>query len=455
VKLSHDDIVNSLESRWPENRVGPSLDRIAAIMDLLGNPQSAQPVVQITGTNGKGSTAIMVDALLRAAGLRTGRFTSPHLEDISERIVIDGSPITPDVFDEVWDEIGPLVEMVDERSIGGIECTFFEVMTALAYAAFADAPVDVAVMEVGMGGRWDATSVADASVAVVAPIGLDHMQYLGDTIAQIADEKSGIIKADAVAVLAAQQPSAAEVLVRRCLDVGATMVREGEDFGLIDRQLAAGGQVIRVITGDGPVGELFLPLHGEHMARNAALAVAAAEAMLGRPLSPDVIQAGFDAVQAPARLELIDVDPPVVLDTAHNPQAVAATLAAAEEAFQFEPLIGVLGMMGDKQVPQVLELLEPVVATLVVTQAVGSPRVMPADELADLASDVFGHERVIQADDAMSALDQARNLAKASGDQAGVLVLGSVYLAGELRSDVLTQRRREQALMDDGWGDGS
>ncbi|MCL2653457.1 MAG: Mur ligase family protein, partial [Propionibacteriaceae bacterium] len=199
MKLSHEEIVDLLEARWPENRVGPSLDRIAAIMDLLGNPQRAQPVVQITGTNGKGSTAIIIDALLRAAGLRTGRFTSPHLEDITERIVIDGAPISPVVFDEVWDDIAPLVAMVDEQAIGGIECTFFEVMTGLAYAAFADAPVDVAVMEVGMGGRWDATSVADASVAVIAPIGLDHMQYLGDTIAEIAGEKSGIIKAGAVA----------------------------------------------------------------------------------------------------------------------------------------------------------------------------------------------------------------------------------------------------------------
>ena len=449
MNLDHEEIVDALEARWPENRVGPSLDRIAAIMDLLGNPQQAQPVIQITGTNGKGSTAIMIDALLRAAGLRTGRFTSPHLEDISERIVIDGAPISPAVFDETWDEIAPLVAMVDEQAIGGIECTFFEVMTALAYAAFADAPVDVAVMEVGMGGRWDATSVADATVAVVAPVGLDHMQYLGDTIAQIADEKSGIIKAGAVAVLAAQRPAAAEVLVRRCLDVGATMVREGEDFGLIDRQPGAGGQVIRVMTGDGPVGELFLPLHGEHMARNAALAVAAVEAMLGRPLGPDVIQAGFDAVQAPARLELIDTDPPVVLDTAHNPQAVAATLAGAEEAFQFAPVIGVLGMMSDKQVPQVLELLEPVISTLVVTQAHNSPRAMPVDDLADLAADIFGQDRVIQVDDSISAVEHARSLAKASGDQAGVLVLGSVYLAGEVRSGVLAQQRREQALMDD------
>jgi len=203
------------------------------------------------------------------------------------------------------------------------------------------------------------------------------------------------------------------------------------------------------MTGDGPVGELFLPLHGAHMAHNAALAVASAEAMLGRPLSPDVLQAGFDLVEAPARLELVAADPPVVLDTAHNPHAVRATLAAAEEAFQFAPVIGVLAMMGDKQVADVLELLEPVIGVLVVTQVRDSPRAMPVDELADMASDIFGHERVVAAPDSKAAVDQARRLAKASGDQAGVLVLGSVYLAGEVRGQLLAQSRREQALLDD------
>lgn len=449
VELNHDDIVEALEARWPENRVGPTLDREAAVMDLLGHPERAQPVVQVAGTNGKGSTAIMIDALLRAAGLRTGRFSSPHLEDITERVAIDGAPIAAGLFDEVWEEIAPLVAMVDERRIDGIECTFFEAMTALAYAAFADAPVDVAVMEVGMGGRWDATTVADAAVAVVGPVDLDHMQYLGNTIGEIAQEKAGIIKPGSIAVLAAQQPEAGDVLVRRCLDVGATMLREGEDFGLVDRTPGTGGQVIRIMTGDGPVGELFLPLYGAHMAHNAALAAAAVEAMLGRPLSPEVLQDGFDLIEAPARLELVAADPPVVLDTAHNPHAVRATLAAAEEAFQFAPVVCVLAMMGDKQVYEVLELLEPVVAVLVVTMVRDSPRAMPVDDLAEAASDIFGHERVIAASDSQAAIAEARRLASASGDQAGVLVLGSVYLAGEVRSQLLGQRRREQALMDD------
>jgi len=446
---NHAQIVAALQARWPEHRVGPTLDRIAALVDLLGHPERAQPVIQITGTNGKGSTAIIIDALLRAAGLRTGRFSSPHLQDITERIAIDGSPIAAEVFDDVWRDIAPLVGIVDERRIDGIECTFFEVMTGLAYAAFADAPVDVAVMEVGMGGRWDATSVADAAVAVVAPIGLDHMQYLGDTIGQIATEKAGIIKPGATAVLASQTAAAAGVLDARCREVGAAAVKEGEDFALLDRQLAAGGQVIRLLAGDGPVGDLFLPLHGAHMARNAALALAAVEALLGRALAPDVIQAGFDDVVAPARLELVAARPPVVLDTAHNPHAVRATLEAAAEAFGFDPVIGVLAMMGDKAAEQVLELLEPAIGRLVVTAVRSSPRAMPVDELADLARGVFGHDRVVAEPDSAAAVAEAMRLAEGLGPQAGVLVLGSVYLAGEVRQRLIDQRRREAALLDD------
>jgi len=440
--------VRELFARWPEHRVGPTLARIEALMDLMGQPQRACPVIQITGTNGKGSTALIIDALLRASGLRTGRFTSPHLQDVTERVCIDGQPITPDMFDAVWADIAPLVAMVDERRIDGISCTFFEVMTALAYAAFADAPVDVAVMEVGMGGRWDATSVADAAVAVITPIALDHMAYLGDTIAQIATEKAGIIKPGSVAVLADQTPEAFRVLTTRCNDVGATWVSAGRDFGLIDARMAAGGQVIRVMTGDGPVGDLFLPLHGMHMAHNAAQAVAAVEALLGRPMSAQVIQDAFDVVEAPARLELVATDPPVVIDTAHNPHGVVATLKGLQSAFGFAPLVGVLGMMADKAVHDVLELLEPEVAMLVVTAA-DNPRAMPTAQLAALAGEIFGPDRVVAASDVRSALAQAKRLAVAAGDQAGVVVLGSVYLAGAVRDATVGAMAREQALLDE------
>ena len=447
---SHDSVVESLEGRWPEHRVAPSLTRIAAIVDMLGHPEQTSPVVQITGTNGKGSTAIIVDALLRAVGLRTGRFSSPHLEDITERICVDGHPISEALFDETWTEIEPIIEMVDREKLDGVSVTFFEAITALAYAVFADAPVDVAVMEVGMGGRWDATNVADAAVAVVAPVGLDHMQYLGDTIGLIASEKAGIIKAESVAVVADQTPEAAEVIAERCLEVGAALVAEGRDFAVLDRQLAAGGQLLRLATPNGTIGDLFLPLHGEHMAHNAALAVAAVEQLLGRAIDPDLIQRAFDNVVAPARLELVSDQPPVVLDTAHNPAAVTATLAAVTEAFAFEPVIGVLGMMADKAVDQVLALLEPVVQTLVVTQVTTSPRALPVGALAAMASEVFGDARVIQAGDAEDALNLAQRLASRAGERAGVLVLGSVYLAGEVRTIANRQRMYEtESFVDD------
>lgn len=431
---SHRRIVEVISSRWPEHHPGPSLERIAALCELLGSPQSSAPIIQITGTNGKGSTAIIIDALLRAMGLRTGRFTSPHLQDISERICIDGQPIDASRFDEVWTQIEPMVAMVDERRLGGIGMTFFEVMTGLAYAAFADSPVDVMVMEVGMGGRWDATNVGDAAVAVVGPVGLDHMQYLGDTVEEIATEKSGIIKSGSVAVLAGQEADAARVLQQRCVDVGAPMVREGVDFGLLDRQLAVGGQLLCLQTASGPVGDLHLPLHGAHMAHNAAVSVAAVEAFLGgKGLDPKVIESGFAQVKAPARLETVRRDPTVVLDTCHNPQGATASMLALREAFDIAPLVGVVAMMSDKQVDAVLRIFEESMDSVVVTKVSDNPRAMPVEEIADLASGIFGAERVRTAADVPAALDLAIETARAAGERAGVLVAGSVWLAGQAR----------------------
>ncbi|SER82182.1 dihydrofolate synthase / folylpolyglutamate synthase [Propionibacterium cyclohexanicum] len=431
---AHRRIVEQICSRWPENRPGPSLERISALCELLGSPQHAAPVIQITGTNGKGSTAIIIDSLLRAMGLRTGRFTSPHLQDISERICIDGRPISSARFDDIWHQIEPMVAMVDEQQLGGIAMTFFEVMTGMAFAAFADAPVDVMVMEVGMGGRWDATNVADASVAVVGPVGLDHMEYLGDTIAQIAAEKAGIIKAGSIAVLADQEPQAAMVLQERCLEVGVPMVREGVDFGLLDRQLAVGGQLVQIQTASGPIADLHLPLYGAHMAHNAAVSVAAVEAFLGgKGLEPKLIETGFAQVKAPARLETVHREPTVVLDTCHNPQGAQATMAALSEAFDINPLVGVVAMMSDKQVDAVLGIFEESMDSIVVTKVSDSPRAMPVDELAEIAEDIFGSARVHRAQDVATALDAAMNLAQAGGERGGVLVAGSVWLAGQAR----------------------
>ncbi|MEA5119313.1 MAG: folylpolyglutamate synthase/dihydrofolate synthase family protein [Propionicimonas sp.] len=459
---SHAEIVASLTARWPEHRIARSLTRIEALCDLLGSPQDACPVIQIAGTNGKGSTAIIIDTLLRSLGLRVGRFSSPHLEDITERIVIDGQPIAADRFDELVEEVMPYVEIVDarqtrggreqnefarvaessqsrderrEEQLDGVPMTFYEVMTALAYVAFSQAPVDVAVVEVGMGGGWDATSVADAQVAVICPIDYDHTQILGTTLTAIATEKAGIIKPGASAVLAGQQPEAAEVLISRAAEVGAKVSLEGVDFGLIDRQLAVGGQVLRLETADGPLGDLALPLFGAHMARNAALAVAACEAFLGgRALPAEVVAEGLEAVVAPARLEVVRRSPSVVLDTCHNPHGARATIDALTEAFDFNPLIGVVAMMADKDVRGVLEVFAEAMTSVVVTGIAGSDRALTPEALGDRASEVFGPERVSVRPGLAEAIDEAVRLADEAGAGAGVLIAGSVYAAGEART---------------------
>jgi dihydrofolate synthase / folylpolyglutamate synthase len=427
-------LARELTARWPEHRVAPSLSRISALMDLLGEPQRAVPVIHVAGTNGKGSTAIMIEALLRAAGLRTGRFASPHLSDVRERISIDGEPISREDFMKVWDDVAPYVRMVDEQQLDGVAMTFFEVITGMAYAAFADAPVDVAVMEVGLGGRWDATNVADAQVAVVAPVGLDHTHILGSTLAEIAAEKAGIIKEHSTAVLAGQEPEAAAVLLQRAVDVGARVKAEGPDFGLLDRQLAIGGQVLRIESAGGPVGDVFLPLHGEHMARNAALAVAAVEAFLGgKPLNPKIIVEGLDSVEAPARLERVRTSPPVVIDTAHNPPAALAMAGAFAEAYTFQPTVGIVAMMQDKNSSEVLRIFSQVMDMVVVTKVQSSPRGREVEELAAEAEEFFRDGAVHRAATMAEAIDLAVMLADTSSEHSGVLIAGSVIAAGEAR----------------------
>lgn len=431
---THAELTAALTSRWPEHRVAPSLARISALMDLLGEPQRAVPVIQVAGTNGKGSTAIMIDALLRATGLRTGRFASPHLSDVRERISIDGEPIGEERFAEIWADIEPYVAMVDEQRYDDVVMTFFEVITGMAYAAFADAPVDVAIVEVGLGGRWDATSVADPAVAVVAPIGMDHMHLLGESMAEIAAEKAGIIKRGSTAVLAGQEQTAARILLERAVEVGAPMKVEGPDFGLLERQLAIGGQLLRLDTRGGPVGDVFLPLYGEHMARNAALAVAAVEAFLGaQPLNPEIVVEGLGAVEAPGRLELVRSSPSILIDTAHNPPAARATIDAVAESHDFEPLIGVVAMMRDKAADEVLEIFAEQMQQVVVTTVSSTDRGRTVDDLAAVAETVWPAGQVHRAATMAEALDLAVMLADTASAHAGVLVAGSVIAAGEAR----------------------
>lgn len=434
--MSHADLVATLTARWPEHRVAPSLGRIRALTELLGDPQRTYPVIHVAGTNGKGSTSAIIESLLRAAGLRTGRFSSPHLTSVTERIMIDGRPIEEDRFDATWADIEPYVAIVDERRIDGVAMTFFEIITAMAFAAFADAPVDVAVIEVGLGGTWDATNVADGSVAVITPIDLDHTHLLGSTVDKIAGEKAGIIKPGAQAILAGQSVEAATVLLERCAEVGALVQREGVDFGLLSRSVAVGGQLIRINAAGGPVDDIFLPLHGGHQAANAAQAVAAVEAFLGmRALEPDIIRAGLAEVKMPGRLEVIRRSPTVVLDAAHNPHGARAAAAGVAEAFAFSPVIAVLAVMRDKDARGLLTELAEVVGPVVATQVASTDRGMPAESLGELAAEIFGPDRVQVEPRLDDAIEAAMALADADEyGNAGVLVTGSVIAVGEART---------------------
>jgi dihydrofolate synthase/folylpolyglutamate synthase len=435
------ELEQSLLARWPESMIDPDLSRIAAVMELLGDPQRAYPVIHLAGTNGKTSTARIIESLLRSFGLATGMFTSPHLHSMRERIQLGGDPVDTANFLAAYDDVEPYLNIVDERSVaaGGPPLSYFEAITAIAFAAFADAPVDVAVMETGMGGRWDSTNVADGQVAVITPVDLDHQAYLGDTVEQIAGEKAGIIKAGAQVVLAEQQPAAAEVLLARAEEVGAHVVREGAQFGVSQRVLAVGGQVLSIQGLGGTYDDLFLPLFGGHQARNAAVALAAVESFLGggaQLLDIELVRAGFAESTSPGRLEIVRRAPTVIVDAAHNPHGARALVEAVRDSFDFTYLVGVLAVLRDKDVRGLLEAVEPLLSQIVVTSN-SSPRSMAADELGAVAVDVFGSDRVEVAlrfpDAVETAIQRADEAAAELGGGAGVLVTGSVVTAADGR----------------------
>lgn len=446
-----------LDQRWPETKLEPSTARISALMELLGSPQLSYPSIHIAGTNGKTSVARMVDALLIALHRRTGRTTSPHLQSAVERISIDGTPLTPAQYVATYREIEPFVQLVDQQSedAGGPAMSKFEVVTAMAFAAFADAPIDVAVVEVGLGGRWDATNIVNAPVAVVTPITVDHVDYLGDTVAEIAGEKAGIItKQDAdlvppgadlstVAVIARQSPEAMEVLLRQTVTADAAVAREDSEFAVLDRQIAVGGQVLEMQGLGGVYSEIFLPLHGEHQAHNAVLALAAVEAFFGagaqRQLDVDAIRAGFAAVASPGRLERMRSAPTVFIDAAHNPAGASALAQALTEEFDFRTLVGVVSVMEDKDVDGILMALEPAFDQIVVTHN-GSPRALDVAALALRAEERFGPERVVTAAALPDAIETATAIAEESASEgelfggAGIVITGSVVTAGAART---------------------
>jgi dihydrofolate synthase/folylpolyglutamate synthase len=433
-------------ARTPEHDLTPSLERIAAVVELMGSPQRSYPVIHVTGTNGKTSTARITERLLREFGLRTGRFTSPHLHDIRERIAFDGESITPERFIAAYEEVAPYLAVVDQRSAaaGQPMLSYFEVLVAIAYASFADAPIDVAVVEVGLGGEWDATNVADGQVAVITPIALDHERFLGSTIVEIATEKAGIIKPGAFAVVAQQELDAAEVLIEKAARVQATVAREGLEFGVLRREVALGGQLLNLRGLGGDYEEIFLPLYGAHQAGNAACALAAVEAFLGggeHKLDPERILAGFAGATSPGRLEVVRRSPTVLVDAAHNPAGAQALADAVEESFGFDRLVGVVAVLADKDARGMLEILEPILNDVVVTRTT-SPRALDPQELGSVAAQVFGTDRVHISASLPDALDLAATLAETGGSDGptadglggvGVLATGSVTTAAEVR----------------------
>lgn len=439
-----DAIEKALLNRWPETRIAPTLDRIAALTDALGSPQLSYPTIHIAGTNGKTTTTRLIDSLCFELGMRTGRFTSPHLESFLERVSINQEPISPEGMIATYNDIALYLEMIDSRMPNKL--SFFESMCALAFVAFAEFPVDVGIFECGMGGEWDSTNVVNAAVSVITPIGFDHMEYLGDTLEKIALTKSGIIKPNSFAVLARQEPEVAQVLMHKCAEVDATPLREGVEYSVKNRALAVGGQLVSISGIYGEYEDLFLPLHGAHQAANAATALAAVEAFAGETkLDESVVREAFANATSPGRCEVIMRNPTVIIDAAHNPHGAQSLRRTIKEEFDFESIIGVIAPMGDKDVDGIFEELEDVVSQVIVSRNT-SHRAADLDELQARAKSVFGANRVVAieslSDAIRSAIDQAK-LENAVNDlNSAVLISGSVVTAGEARAIIRKIREK-------------
>lgn len=439
-----DEIEQALLNRWPETRINPTLERIALLADLLGSPQLSYPTIHIAGTNGKTTTTRLIDSLCFELGLRTGRFTSPHLESYLERICINGEMISEAAMIATYEDVAPYFQLVDERMSHRL--SFFEAITGLSFVAFAEHPVDVGIFECGMGGEWDSTNVINAKVSVVTPIGLDHTQYLGDTLTAIATTKSGIIKPGSFAVLARQELAPAQVLMRKCAEVEATPIREGVEYQVSNRSLAVGGQLISIKGVYGDYEELFLPLHGEHQASNAATALAAVEVFAGeRKLDEELVRTAFAKASSPGRCEIVHRSPTVIIDAAHNPHGAKSLRKTIESEFDFDSIIGIVAPMGDKDTDGILEEFEAIMTSVIITKN-SSHRAAPIDELAAQAREIFGGDRVLTKDSLESAIDAAITQAKFEVEMneksCAVLIAGSVISAGEARAFIRKKATR-------------
>ncbi len=435
VKLK--EIEAALNKRWPENKIEPTLDRILALVDALGSPHLTYPTIHIAGTNGKTSTARMVDQLLANLGYRVGRYTSPHLESFTERISIKGGSISEVEMIKTYEDIHLYLDLIDSRQPHPI--SYFEALTAMAFVAFAEHPVDIAVIEAGMGGQWDATNVISSAVSVMTPIGFDHMEYLGNTLEEIAQTKAGIFKPESNVVLAAQSAQVAKVLLAQVAKVSAQPFRQGVEFALKNRALAVGGQLISIQGVQGDYDEIFLPLYGDHQGNNAAVALAAVEVFAGVKLDTELVQDAFSKVSSPGRCEIVYKDPTVIIDAAHNPHGAGAIATTINTEFDFELVVGVISVLADKDVAGILKNLSAVLDYLVITEN-DSSRVMKPNLLAKLATEFFKEEQIEIIGDMNSAITYAIEKValfnQVNEGVGAVVITGSVATAGMARSIV-------------------
>jgi dihydrofolate synthase/folylpolyglutamate synthase len=435
------DVISALAQRWPENKINPSLDRVKLLLDYLGNPQDGLKAIHIAGTNGKTSTSRMVERLLRGLDLRTGLYTSPHLIHPRERICIDGIPVSKEYFQEIYEHVAPFLELVDKNDPAS-PITFFEVITAMAFNSFADTPVDVISLEVGMGGIWDATNVLIPQVCVITPIDLDHQEFLGETIEKIAGEKAGIIKNNIPVVIGKQHKAAAQVIQEKAFELNCVTFREGIEFDVLDRSIAIGGQQVSIANPFGKHEDLFLPLFGKYQASNAACALTAVEAFLDKQLDHEIVQEAFSEFTSPGRLQIVKRNPTIVIDAAHNPAGIQATKQALAESFNFGKTILILAFMKDKDVENILHELDGFAQTVILTQT-KSTRCLPVRELALKVSEfqTFAEELLVS-ENSEEAVKLAITKASQSGNSAGILVLGSIVLAGEVSALLLAKGKK-------------
>ena len=422
--MRFDEAVARLDRRQPEHMPEPSLDRIRAVSGLLDDPQLTYPTIHVTGTNGKTTIARAAADISCAHGVTTGLFTSPHLRSVRERLSVCGVEISEEDFAEEWLHLEPFLELIDRDEPG--ESTYFEAITALAFLWFADKPVGLAVVEVGMGGSWDATNVVASDVAVIGEIDLDHPE-LGSTIQEVATEKSGIIKPGKVVVVREQRDEAMKVIEARATEVGATMLLEERDWEVEVRVPAVGGQQFRVRGVHETYDELFLPMFGEHAVRNVAAAIVGVESVVGHALDPDATRAAIDALRIPGRLEVITRSPLIILDGAHNPAGAEALARTLSESFTWSRMHVVLAVSSNKDVDGVIAALAPLAAVWYPAQN-ESVRSFPAEHVAERIAAVGG--RVADLGTVEESLAAARDAA-AVDDL--ILVTGSLYTVADAR----------------------